>query len=130
MFGYLIYEIPIMNSNPVPYLSIVHNTIRSPFHTPILLSCFHTFFVPVLNVGSPCNKDRHELLVSSCTRQRQRCVMITLRLQGRTTSLNRVVDFCAYMCSLALSILRSLSCQIGIASYMCIYVNRGVEGQD
>lgn len=43
-------------------------------------SSLHTFFVPVLNVGSSCNEDRHQLLVSSCTCQCQCRVMVTLRL--------------------------------------------------
>lgn len=65
-----------------------------PFHTPVLMPCLRTFFVPVFNVGSPCNEDRHKLLVSSCTRQRQRCVMVTLRLWGgKQHLLTGVEDF-------------------------------------
>lgn len=73
------HETPIFDQNHQKgELSIVRNTVESPFHVSI--SLLHTFFVPVLNVGSSCNEDRHQLLVSSCTCQCQRCVVVTLRL--------------------------------------------------
>jgi len=43
-----------------------------------------TFLVPVLDVGSAGDEDGHQLLVAAGARQRQRRVVVALRLQDKT----------------------------------------------